>query len=87
MNSYKNSYIYEFIYKFRIYTYKFIYMNSYTHAHVPGLHMRASAGPGPISSSPKQWKLDGSVKIYNSLGARSPLTKSTNEKIIKSAAI
>ena len=31
MNSCKNSYIYEFIYKFRIYAYKFIYMNSYTH--------------------------------------------------------
>ena len=26
--------------------------------------MWASAGPGPSSSSPKQWKLDCRVKIY-----------------------
>ena len=45
-------------------------------AHVPGQHMWASAGPGPSSSSPKQWKSDGRVKIYNSVSARSPLTKS-----------
>ena len=38
--------------------------------------MWASAGPGPSWSSPKQWKLDGCVKIYNSASARSPLTKS-----------
>ena len=38
--------------------------------------MWASAGPGPSSSSPKQWKSDGRVKIYNSVSARSPLTKS-----------
>ena len=44
-------------------------------AHVPGQHMWASAGPGPSSSSPKQWKSDGRVKIYNSVSARSPLTK------------
>ena len=50
-------------------------------AHVPGQHMWASAGPGPSSSSPKQCKSDGRVKIYNSVSARSPLTKS------KSAAI
>ena len=56
-------------------------------AHVPGQHMWASAGPGPSSSSPKQWKSDGSVKIYNSVSARSPLTKSKKERIIESAAI
>ena len=28
--------------------------------------MCASAGPGPSSSSPKQWKPDGSIKIYKS---------------------
>ena len=27
--------------------------------------MWASAGPGPSSSSPKQWKSDGHFKIYN----------------------
>ena len=54
-------------------------------AHVPGQHMWASAGPGPISSSPKQCKSDGSVKIYNSV---SEMTKS-KKKIIdsESAAI
>ena len=55
-------------------------------AHVPGQHMWASAGQGPSSSSPKQWKLDGRVKIYNSVSARSPLTKS-KEKKIESTAI
>ena len=35
-------------------------------AHMPGLHIWASAGPGPSSSSPKQWESDGCVKIYNS---------------------
>ena len=38
--------------------------------------MWASAGQGPSSSSPKQCKSDGRVKIYNSVSARSPLTKS-----------
>ena len=56
-------------------------------AHVPGPHMWASAGPGPSSSSPKQRKSDGRVKIYNSVSARSPLTKSKKEKIIESTAI
>ena len=41
-------------------------------------HMWASAGQGPISSSPKQWRRDGCVKIYNSVSARSPLKKSKN---------
>ena len=45
-------------------------------AHVPGQHMWASAGQGPSSSSPKQWKSDGRVEIYNSVSARLPLTKS-----------
>ena len=56
-------------------------------AHVPGQHIWASVGQGLSSSSPKQWKSDGSVKIYNSFSARSPLTKSKKEKIIESAAI
>ena len=51
-------------------------------AHVPDLHMWPSAGQGPISSSPKQWKSDGCVKIYNS-----PLTKSTREKNREGTAI
>ena len=38
--------------------------------------MWASVGPGPSSSYPKQWKSDSSVKIYKSVSARSPLTKS-----------
>ena len=38
--------------------------------------MWASPGPGPSSSSPKQWKSDGHIEIYNSVRARSPLTKS-----------
>ena len=42
--------------------------------------MWASAGPGQSSSSPKQWKSDGHVKIYNSASARSPLTKSKKKK-------
>ena len=33
-------------------------------AHVPGQHMWASVGPGPSPSSPKQWKSDGRVKIW-----------------------
>ena len=56
-------------------------------AYVPGQHMWASACPGPSSTSPKQCKSDGHVKIYNSVSARSPLTKSKKEKIIESAAI
>ena len=54
-------------------------------AHVPGQHLWASAGQVPSSSSPKQWKLDGHVKIYNSVSARSPLTKSNSN--IKSAHV
>ena len=53
-------------------------------AYVPGQHMWASAGhrgQGPSSSSPRQWKLDGCVKIYNSVRARSPLTKSKKKKL------
>ena len=42
--------------------------------------MWTSAGPGPSSSSSKQWKSDGRVKIYNSVSARSPLTKSKKKK-------
>ena len=45
--------------------------------------MWASVGPGPSSSSPKQCKLDGRVKIYNSVSARSPLTKSKKEKLYR----
>ena len=45
--------------------------------------MWASAGPGPSSSSPKQWKSDGRVKIYNSVSARSPLTKSKKKKLYR----
>ena len=55
-------------------------------AHVPGQHMWASAGPGPSSSSPKQWKSDGRVKIYKSVSAGSPLTKSKEKNIIESTA-
>ena len=40
--------------------------------------MLASVGQGPSSSSPKQCKSDGHVKI--SVSARSPLTKSKKEK-------
>ena len=47
--------------------------------------MWASAGPGPSSSSPKQSKLDASVKIYNSVSARSPLTKSKKKNIESTA--
>ena len=50
-------------------------------AHVPGPYMWASAGPDPSSSSPKQCKSDDRVEIYNSVSARSPLTKSKKEKI------
>ena len=45
------------------------------------------AGPGPSSSSPKQWKSDGGVQIYNSVSARLPLIKSKKKQIIQSAAI
>ena len=48
--------------------------------------MWASAGPGPSSSSPKQWKSDGRVKIDNFVSARLPLTKSKKKKIIESTA-
>ena len=53
-------------------------------AYVPGQHMWAS---GQSSSSPKQRKSDGCVNIYNSVSARSPLTKSKKKQIIESAAI
>ena len=56
-------------------------------AHVPGQHMWTRAGPGLSSSSPKQCKSDGLVKIYNSASARSQLTKSKKKKNIESAAI
>ena len=56
-------------------------------AHVPGPPMWESAGPGPSSSSPKQWKSDCRVKIYNSVSARAPLTKSKNRKNMESAGI
>ena len=49
-------------------------------AHVPGPHMWVSAGAGPSSTSPEQWKLDSCVKIYNSVSARSPLTKSKSKE-------
>ena len=58
--------------------------------------MWASEGQGLSSSSPKQWKSDGSVKIYNSVSTelsvvmsaqRSPLTKPKDKNIIESAAI
>ena len=41
MNSYRNSYSYEFIYILRIYTdtYEFIYMNSYTHKLIWSFHI------------------------------------------------
>ena len=45
-------------------------------AHVPSPHILASAGKGPSPSSPKQWKSDGHVNIYNFVSARSPLMKS-----------
>ena len=52
----------------------------------------ASAGPGQSSSSPyfvspKQWKLDGRFKIYNSVRARSPLMRSKKKINIECAAI
>ena len=34
-------------------------------SHVPGPYMWANAGQGPSSSSPKQWKSDGCIKMYN----------------------
>ena len=36
---YLNSYIYEFIYEFRIHTFEFIYMNSYTHEFIYSFHI------------------------------------------------
>ena len=45
--------------------------------------MWARAGPGPSSGSPKQWKSDGRVKTYNSVRARSPLTKSKEKKLLR----
>ena len=56
-------------------------------AHLPGQHTWASAGPDPSSSTPKQCKLNGCVKIYNSVSARSPLTKSKKKIFIERAAI
>ena len=50
-------------------------------AHVPGQHIWAGAGPGSILSSPKQWKSDGLVKIYNSVSARSPLPNPRKKKL------
>ena len=50
-------------------------------SYVPGQHVLASAGPGPSSSSPKQWKSGGSVKIYNFVSTRSLLTKSKKKNL------
>ena len=52
-------------------------------AHVPGLHMWASAGPRTSSSSPKQWKSDSHLKIYNFVRKRSQwlLIKSKKKKL------
>ena len=36
---YLNSYLYEFIYEFRIHTFEFIYMNSYTHEFIYSFHI------------------------------------------------
>ena len=44
-------------------------------------------GPGPEFKFLKTVKVGGSCKIYNSVSARSPLTKSKEKKIIESAAI
>ena len=46
--------------------------------------MWASAGPGPSSSSPKQWKSDGRVKIYNSVSATDEIQE---EEKLETAAI
>ena len=56
-------------------------------ADVPGPHMWASAGPGPSSSSPKQWKSDSSIKIYSSVRERLPLKKSKKKTNMESTAI
>ena len=56
------------------------WLKSLPSAHVPGQHVWTSVGKGPSSSSPKQCKLDGGFKIYNSVSARSPLTKSKKKK-------
>ena len=55
-------------------------------AHVPGQHMCSSAGTGPSSSSPKQEKSDGSVKIYNSV-SEIAIDEIQEKKIIESTAI
>ena len=47
---------------------------------LPGQHIWASVCQDPSSSSSKQWNLDGHVKIYNSVSARLPLTKSKRKK-------
>ena len=43
--------------------------------------------PGPKFKFSKTVKVDGSVKIYNSVSARSPLTKSKKKRIIENTAI
>ena len=50
------------------------------HHDVPSPHTWASAGQGPSSRSLKPCKSDGRVKIYNSVSATSPLTKSKKKK-------
>ena len=52
-------------------------------SYVPGQHIRANGGQGPRSSSPKQWKLDGHLKIYRSVSTRLPLTKSKKKQIVE----
>ena len=49
-------------------------------AYVLGQHMWASAGQGPSSTSPKQWKSNRCFKIYNSVSERWPLTILRNKK-------
>ena len=49
--------------------------------------MWASAGPGPSSSSPNQWKSDGSVKINNSVSARSNYRERSNIKSASGSAL
>ena len=48
--------------------------------------MWASAGPSLSSSSPKQWKSDGCVKIYNSVSTKLPRLN-PRKKIIESPAM
>ena len=50
-----------------------------------GLHMWASARQGLSSSSPKQWKSDGRVKIYNSVSTSLPQTKSKKKNYRESS--